>query len=371
VGPLSGLLIDGRALQDRSAVRGIGTYVRGLCEGLHGLGVHPDLLLRAGAPPPPELARWGLGEGARVPVLKRRIQPVADHLLVMRALSRVRPSLYHAVEWAQPLRARVPVVVTVHDLIPFLYPRLYPWMRRERLAALRLLRRADAVVAVSGCTAADTVRLARVDPARIAVVPHGVAADFLPAPEAEVDAVRARLGLDGPYLLSVGTFDPRKRVELLMRAAAGLEGLTLVVAGDQGAYAGAVRAAAAAAGVADRTRVTGHVPLPELVALYSGAGCLLFTSGYEGFGLPLLESMACATPAVGFRNSALGEVGGEAAVLVDDGDVEAMAAAARRLLDDPAERADRVATGRAWAARFTWETTARRTLDVYRTLTSM
>ncbi|TMD09742.1 MAG: glycosyltransferase family 4 protein, partial [Chloroflexi bacterium] len=330
VGPLSGLLIDGRALQDRSAVRGIGTYVRGLCEGLHGLGVHPDLLLRAGAPPPPELARWGLGEGARIPVLKRRIQPVADHLLVMRALSRVRPSLYHAVEWAQPLRARVPVVVTVHDLIPFLYPRLYP-----------------------------------------SVVPHGVAPDFSPAPGAEVDAVRARLGLDGPYLLSVGTFDPRKRVELLMRAAARLEGLTLVVAGDQGAYAGAVRAAAAAAGVADRTRVTGHVPLPELVALYSGAGCLLFTSGYEGFGLPLLESMACATPAVGFRNSALGEVGGEAAVLVDDGDVEAMAAAARRLLDDPAERADRVATGRAWAACFTWETTARRTLDVYRNLTSM
>ena len=365
------LLLDGRGLQGDSAVRGIGTYVRGLLGGLAGLGVGGDidLLVRRGQPAPTEVAGLGLGGTTPVPVLKRRLQPVLDPLLIMPALR--GHSLYHAVEWAQPLRARVPVVVTVHDLIPFLYPRLYPWMRRERLAALRLLRRADAVVAVSGCTAADTVRLARVDPGRITVVPHGVAPDFSPAPGAEVDAVRARLGLDGPYLLSVGTFDPRKRVELLMRAAARLEGLTLVVAGDQGAYAGAVRAAAAAAGVADRTRVTGHVPLPELVALYSGAGCLLFTSGYEGFGLPLLESMACATPAVGFRNSALGEVGGEAAVLVDDGDVEAMAAAARRLLDDPAERADRVATGRAWAARFTWETTARRTLDVYRTLTSM
>jgi glycosyltransferase involved in cell wall biosynthesis len=363
--------MDGRALQDRSAVRGIGTYVRGLCEGLHELGVHPDLLLRAGAPPPPEMARWGLGEGARIPVLKRRIQPVADHLLVMRALRRLRPSVYHAVEWAQPLRAPVPVVVTVHDLIPFLYPRLYPWMRRERLAALRLLRHADAVVAVSGCTAADTVRLARVDPARITVIPHGVAPDFSPAPEAEVEAVRGRLGIAGPYLLSVGTFDPRKRVDLLMRAAARLEGLTLVVAGDQGAYAGAVAQAAAAAGVAARTRVTGHLPLRDLVALYSGAACLLFTSGYEGFGLPLLESMACATPVIGFRNSALVEVGGEAAVLVEDADVEAMAAAARRLLDDPGERAERVAAGRDRAAGFTWESTARRTLDVYRHLSSM
>lgn len=371
MGPLSGLLIDGRALQDRSAVRGIGTYVRGLCEGLHELGVHPSLLLRTGAPPPPEMARWGLGEGARIPVLKRRIQPLADHVLVMRALQRVRPALYHAVEWAQPLRARVPVVVTVHDLIPFLYPRLYPWMRRERLAALRLLRRADAVVAVSECTASDTVRVARVDPRRVTVVPHGVAAEFSPAPAAAVEAARERLGIQGPYLLSVGTFDPRKRVDLLMGAAARLDGLALVVAGDQGAYAGAVASAAAAAGVADRTRVSGHVPLAELVALYTGAACLLFTSEYEGFGLPLLESMACATPVVAFRNSAIAEVGGNAAVLVDDGDVEAMAVAARRLVDDPVERTERAAAGREWAARFTWTLTARRTLEVYRTLSAM
>ncbi len=173
----------------------------------------------------------------------------------------------------------------------------------------------------------------------------------------------------GPYLLAVGTFDPRKRVDLLMAAAARLEGLTLVVAGDQGVYAGAVAAAAAALrgrGRAPRRPAT--LPLDDLVALYSGAACLLFTSGYEGFGLPLLEAMACATPVVAFRNSALGEVGGPAAVLVDDADTAAMAAAARRLLDDPGERAERVEAGREWAAGFTWEQTARRTLEVYRTL---
>lgn len=368
MGALSRLVIDGRALQDRSSVRGIGTYVRGLCEGLAGLGVRADLLLRAGEPPPPEAGRLGLGEAARIPVLKRRIQPVADPLLVMRALRRARPALYHAVEWAQPLRSTVPVVVTVHDLIPFLYPRLYPWMRRERLLALHLLRRAGAIIAVSACTAADTVRLAHVDPARVTVVPHGVATAFSPAPAAAVAAALERLGVRGPYLLSVGTFDPRKRIDLLTGVAARLGGITLVVAGDQGVYADAVAAAAARSGVAGRTVVTGHIPLDDLVALYSGAGCVLFTSGYEGFGLPLLEAMACATPVVSFRNSALGEVGGTAAVLVEDADTAAMAAAARRLLDDPAERAERVAAGREWAAGFTWEATARRTLEVYRAI---
>jgi glycosyltransferase involved in cell wall biosynthesis len=353
-------------------VRGIGTYVRGLCAGFAGLGVHPDLLLREGEPPPPEMERWGLAEGGRIPVLKRRVQPVADHLLVMRALRRLRPPLYHAVEWAQPLRSPVPVVVTLHDLIPFLFPRLYPWMRRERLVALRLLREADAVVAVSRCTAQDAVRLARVDPRRISVIPHGVAADFRPASAGAVGAVRRRLGIeDGPYLLAVGTFDPRKRADLLMEVAARLDGgasLPLVVAGDQGAFARAVTEAAGRAGVSERLRLAGHVPLADLVALYSGAGCVLFTSAYEGFGLPLLEAMACGTPVVAFRNSALTEVGGEAAVLVEDGDTAAMAAAARRLLDDDGERGWRVAAGRRWAAGFTWATAARHTLDVYQDL---
>src|SRR6202008_2356805 len=110
------------------------------------------------------------------------------------------------------------------------------------------------------------------------VVPHGVAAEFSPAGVAEVDAVLARLGIGGGYLLPVGTFAPRKRGVLLRPAAARPQAVPLVVAGDQGTYAGAVATAAAQAGVAERTVVTGHLPLADLVALYSGAGCLLFTS---------------------------------------------------------------------------------------------
>src|SRR5258708_15068669 len=108
-----------------------------------------------------------------VPVLKRRAQPVADPFLVSRVVRRYRPALYHAVEYAQPIApGGVPVVVTVHDLIPFLFPADYPWMRRERLLALRLLRRADALITPSAATAADCTRLAAVPPERITVVPH-------------------------------------------------------------------------------------------------------------------------------------------------------------------------------------------------------
>ncbi len=374
------ILLDGRALQDRSATRGIGTYLRGLLDGMAALGADRRLalMLRSGQPPPAELGRWHAEPGPRLPVLKRRIQPVADPFLVAAALSRSPGvALYHAVEYAQPVRAgRTRVVVTVHDLIPFLFPDRYPWMRRERLLALRLLRRADAVITPSAATAHDVERLARVDAARLHVVPHGVDAGYRPAAPAAVADLRARLGLgaDEPYLLSVGVFDPRKRLELLVDAAARLcaahPSLRLVVAGDQGDYTEPVRRALEAAGLGSRAVLAGFVPAEWMPALYSGAACLLFTSGYEGFGLPVLEAMACGCPVAACANSAIPEVTGDAALLVDEGPQEAMAAAfaaaVAPLLDDPVEHARRGELGRTHALSFTWERAAAATLDVYR-----
>lgn len=374
-------LLDGRALQDRSSTRGIGSYLRGLLDGLHALGADSrvTLMLRAGAPPPPDLGRWAAAPGPRVPVLKRRLQPVADPFLVSRVVRRERPALYHAVEYAQPVAASgVPVVVTVHDLIPFLFPRDYPWMRRERLLALRLLRRADALITPSAATARDCVRLARVAAERITVVPHGVDPAYAPAGAQEVAALRAHLGLaaEEPYLLSVGVFDPRKRLPLLLDTAARLcashPSLRLVLAGDQGDYAEPVRAAVAAAGLADRAVHAGYVPQEWMPALYTGAACLLFTSGYEGFGLPLLEAMACGCPVAACANSAITEVAGDAGLLVPEGSQAAMAEAlahlAGELLDDAVERSRRGELGRLHAASFTWERAAGATVAVYRRL---
>jgi alpha-1,3-rhamnosyl/mannosyltransferase len=371
-------LLDGRALQDRSSTRGIGTYLRGLLDGFNVLGADSQvsLMLRSGEPPPADLGRWRATAGPRLPVLKRRLQPVADPFLVSRLVRRARPALYHAVEYAQPIApGGVPVVVTVHDLIPFLFPADYPWMRRERLLALRLLRRADAVITPSTATALDCQRLARVDPARITVVPHGVDPAYVPADGDAVAAVRAHLGLgaDEPYLLSVGVFDPRKRLGLLLDAAARLcrdhPSLRLVLAGDQGDYAGPVRAAVERAGLGERTVLAGFMPPESMPGLYTGAACLLFTSAYEGFGLPVLEAMACGCPVAACANSAIPEVAGDAALLLPEESEAAMAAglahAVAPLLIDPVERARRGELGRVHVLAFTWERAARATLAVY------
>jgi alpha-1,3-rhamnosyl/mannosyltransferase len=372
-------LLDGRALQDRSSTRGIGTYLRGLLDGLAALGADGDveLLLRSGEPLPEDLGRWHATPGPRLPVLKRRLQPVADPFLVARVLRAAHPAVYHAVEYAQPVAARgTRVVVTVHDLIPFLFPRDYPWMRRERLLALRLLRRADAVITPSRATAEDTARLGRVDPERITVVPHGVDPAYRPASPAHVPELREHLGLqpDQPYLLSVGVFDPRKRLGLLLDAAARIlrehPQACLVIAGDQGDYTRPVRAAVGAAGLATRTVHAGYVPPAWMPALYTGATALLFTSAYEGFGLPVLEAMACGCPVAACANSALPEIAGDAALLVAEGPLgemgEAMTAAVSPLLADPVERARRGELGRLHAEAFTWERAAGATLHVYR-----
>lgn len=371
---LTTVVLDGRVLQERSGVRGIGSYLRGLLGGLERVaaGVDIRLLLQAHRPGPPELSSPRIAPGPRLRVLKRRLQPLLDPLLVTAALrGSARGTVYHAVEYAQPLVARVPVVVTVHDLIPFLFGDEYRWMRRERLLALRLLRRADAVVAVSRSTAEDAVRIAGVDPSRVTVIHHGVDERFRPARPDGVVAVRRRVGLlaDEPYLLSVGVLDAHKRLPLLLDVVGRLRRdhpVRLVVAGAQAEYLPRVRDAIAAAALDDAVLLAGHLAAGDLVALYSGASCVLVSSAYEGFGLPVVEAMASGAPVIAFANSAIPEVCGDAGILVEDGNAAAMAAAASSLLDDPRERGRRVDAGRSWATGFTWERSARAHLEVYR-----
>jgi len=369
-------LVDGRALTGWSAPRGIGTYVRALLIGLTTLGVGEqlDLLTFRGQPVPSDLARLGLRHTASVPRLKRRIQPVADALLVSAALRRARPSVFHAVEWAQPLiPGRVGVVVTVHDLIPFVFRDDYRWIRRERLLALKQLRFADAVITPSQATAEDVARLARVDAERISVVPHGVDPDFAPASGSSVAAFRAEHSVgDRPYLLFPGTLDERKRRDTLAAVVAGVRGqvdIALVIAGDQAVYRPTVEAALSRAGIREHSHIVGFLRREELVAAYSGATCVVFPSAYEGFGLPVLESLACATAVVAFANSAIPEVAGDAADLVSDGDVPAMTAAVLAVVgESDSAKLARAERARRWAADFTWERSAREHLRVYQRL---
>jgi alpha-1,3-rhamnosyl/mannosyltransferase len=331
-----------------------------------GFSARVGLLLSRGAPAPPDLAGPDLAVEARTPRLERRAQVLADPMLIGAALRRRPPRLYHAIEGGQPGRVAIPVVVTVHDLIPFLLPG-YSWRSRLlRRPGLRLLRRADAIIVPSRATAADCRRIAGVDPAVIHVIPHGVEARYRPPDPAVVEATLARLGLRRPYLLGVGTFEPRKGLNHLVTATRRLRrdhDLELVVAGRQGMFAPAVLAQLAVLG--DHARELGFVATQDLIALYAGAAAFVFPSAYEGFGLPLLEAMGCGAVAVGFANSSLPEVGGDAAVLVPDGDDDALADALDRLLTDPGEVEERRRRGREHAARFTWSSAAGATVAVY------
>jgi glycosyltransferase involved in cell wall biosynthesis len=276
--------------------------------------------------------------------------------------------LLHGVHYELPLRARLPQVVTVHDLTLLTHPewhepskvRYFGWAMRRAVAAARR------VLCVSAITAHDLAERLDVPPERVDVTPLGT--DLKPAPAAEVAAVRRRLRLDGPYLLGLGTVEPRKDLPALVRAFASLAGELphrLVLAGLSGWGAGELAAAVAASGVAERVLLAGYVPEADKAALLSGAELFLYPSRYEGFGLPVLEAMACGTPVVTTTGGSLPEVAGDGALLVDPGDDGALAAAIAKLAGDPAARQEAAARGRARAATFTWDRCATLTAAAY------
>jgi glycosyltransferase involved in cell wall biosynthesis len=290
-------------------------------------------------------------------------------LLAGRAARRRSADLLHGVHYELPLRAGLPQLVTVHDLTMLTHPewheaskvRYFGWATRRAVAAARR------VLCVSATTARDLGELLGVPGERIDVTPLGT--DLRAAPAEAVDAVRRRLGLDGPYLLGLGTVEPRKDLPTLVRAFATLAAELphrLVLAGLAGWGAGALAAEVAASGVAERILLAGYVPEADKAALYTGADVFAYPSRYEGFGLPVLEALACGTPTVTTTGGSLPEVAGDAAVLIEPGDVGALAAAVAKLAADPAARHDAAGRGLARAAAFTWERCAALTVAAYR-----
>ncbi|HXM55796.1 MAG TPA: glycosyltransferase family 1 protein [Candidatus Dormibacteraeota bacterium] len=361
LGPGSRVLLDARALQGADAQRGIGSYVRGLILGLReeGFDVCTALLFEAGADVPPVPA----GDFVAYTVRRRyngRLGRVEEAMAMPGDLRRIGPAVYHATTLALPSASPVPLVATVHDLIPWalggsrlLGERTRWWLGR------RLLHHADLVIAPSKATAEDARRLARVDGERLLVIPEGLAPGFVPA-EGAAERVAERYGLRKPYLLFVGALDARKDPRALLRAwevarEAGAD-VELVLAGGDSRQAPADMGAA---------RRLGYLQLPELVDLYAAATCLVFPTRYEGFGLTLLEAMGCGCPVVTYRNSSLPEVAGDAAVLVPDGDAEALGRAAAEVALRPDVAVRLRHAGLARAARFSWRKTARATIAAY------
>jgi alpha-1,3-rhamnosyl/mannosyltransferase len=277
-------------------------------------------------------------------------------------LRRIGAGIYHSPYLLMPLRPGVPTVLTVHDLIPLKLPDQSTAKARLFFSlALRLaLATADRVIAVSRATRDDLLAWRPLDPTAVDVIMEGVDEEFRPCPEQETAALRERLGLAGQYALYVGADKPHKNLDRLLQAWArtGPHGWALVVAGA------AQQERPAQAGV----RFVGRVDQADLPALYSGAGLFVFPSLYEGFGLPVLEAMACGAPVACSDRASLPEVAGEAAVYFDPEDVQALARVLEDIMTDPPRREALRNSSLSQARRFTWRRAALSTLAVYRGL---
>ncbi len=280
--------------------------------------------------------------------------------------------IFHSPDFTlPPVRQGTRTLLTVHDLSFVRDPASAAPGLRDYLNVVvpRSVARADHILADSAATRADLVELYHTPPEKITVLYCGLHDSFRAVTDpAALAAVRARYGLGAaPFILAVSTLQPRKNYLRLIQAFARLPELdiNLVFAGGKGWLYDEIFAEVERQRVQRRVIFAGFVADADLPALYSAARVLAYPSLYEGFGLPMLEAMACGTPVVASTASCLPEVAGDAARLVAPTDVDALAAALAQVVTDETLRADLVAKGRARAAQFSWEASARQLLGVY------
>lgn len=370
--------LDALPLQVRSA--GVAAYVRELTRALAALDAAPELQLFGlswPAPPPHDAEgrawpggvnvvaspRYPLVMGAPVAALPRLV----DCAAVLGAID-----VFHATAYAVPRARHTPVVLTVHDLTLLRAPELgTPALCRSVRRAAALVGEARLVIADSEATRRDLLAFTGVRAESTRVVPLGVGGAFRPQPpEAARAHVAAHLGVADRFLLHVGTLEPRKNLPFLIDACARLwrDGrLThrLVLAGAPGWGAAAVTEAIERHAAERFVIRLGQVAAADLPILYAAADGVVVPSRDEGFGLSLLEGMACGTPVVAADAGALPEVAGDAALVVDPADADAWADAIARVLADQDLAARLRTAGPARAAQFTWARCARETLAVY------
>ncbi len=293
-----------------------------------------------------ELRRFGFGAGGRAAKVAR--DTVWYLALLPLAARRAGVDVLHCPSIRAPFRSAVPLVVTIHDLALLRHPEAFnEWTRRYSAAALpRVARAAAAIVTASAFQRDEIVDLLHARAERVHVVPYGVGAPFEPQGSAA----------KGDYVLTVSTLEPRKNLPRLVEGfrRAGLDGCELRVVGARGW--GEVDVAG------DGVRWLGEVSDEELAAQYRGARCVAYMSLYEGFGLPVLEAMACGAAVVCPAGAPYEEFAGGVAVTVDPRDADAIAAG---LVEAAARRGELGPRGRERAAVFTWERAARSTLDIY------
>jgi glycosyltransferase involved in cell wall biosynthesis len=261
--------------------------------------------------------------------------------------------------------------MTIHDMTLWLLPELHYY---KRLVSMRpfipwAARRAAAIIAVSHSAKADIVNILKIPDHKVHVIYEAPSAGFCPLEKnAALDSVRGRYGLPQQFILFVGTLEPRKNLARLLSAFHQLRDELphhLVLIGAKGWKTQQIDETIEKLGLQQKVHLLGYVPQNDLVALLNLADVMVFPSLYEGFGLPVVEAMACGTPVVTSRCGALQEIAGNAAEFIEPTDVDSIAAGLKAVLTNPARQAELRKLGFANASRFSWKTTAEQTYAVY------
>lgn len=349
---------------------GIGTYSRNLLRQFSLSGVEAVVFC-------PDQKRESIPAADRFTLVSTNVDPRSrsGRAVFAGAVERSGVDLLHVPSHFAPVPVAVPVVATVHDVIPLIYPRTIrnPVARvRYRRQLDRTLAEARAIITVSQISLSTLTASTAVDPTRVRVIHNGVSEEFSPVSDPVLlEGARRRYGLPERYALWIGDFRPNKNLEFLVAAWAALhqgldEAPTLVMAGSQEGEFRKIGREVARRSMEGRVVFPGFIREADLAAVYSAADLFVFPSLYEGFGLPPLEAMACGTPCVVSNSSALPEVTGRAAMMFNPMSVEQFVECVTRVLTDSALNGNLRREGLRQSALFSWEKAASQTLEVYR-----
>jgi len=362
------IAIDASTISTQGGPR---TYVLGLLDALFSLDRENEYLVFYNDPI--HLGRFPLAREIVLPGKNPLARLWREHVLLPLTCRRERVDLLHCPKSAIPFFSPCPTVVTLHDLIPLRHPeteklvaQLY-WRLQIPIAA----RRSNFIITDSEHARQEIMADFQVAPERIKAVMLGFNPDMLEQREStDAAAIRLKYGLPDAYILYVGTIQPRKNIDTMIKAYHRLTKQRnmpmLVIVGRKGWLYDKLFALIAELGLTEKILFTGFVPDEELPYIYDGATVFIYLSFFEGFGLPPLEAMACGIPVVTSDTTSLPEVVGEAGIAVPPADIERVMAAIVRLLDDPGHAAILGKRGRERAKLFSWEAAARETLEIYR-----
>jgi glycosyltransferase involved in cell wall biosynthesis len=352
---------------------GIGRYTLELLRALHEYEPSIELILMAHRRVAADVTAGGLESLASIGGPGLPVKMAWMQYVLPLHLSRRRVDLAHFTNYHAPLVRRVPYVVNIHDTSLITSPERHP---AKRVIAMRPLlramaRRSEAVLTLTESARQDVIAFLGVDPQRVRVVPAAPAPGFGPIDDAaRLDAVARRFRLERGFLLFVGTIEPRKNLVRLIEAYARLrrDGFDkpLVICGGWGWKSSDIKPTVAGLGLESSVVFTGFVSDDDLMALLNLAGAFVYPSLYEGYGLPIIEALACGLPTVTSNRGATAEVAGDAALLVDPEDTAALAEALALALSDEPTRTRLRAAGFRRAADFSWERAAHETVRVYR-----